>query len=234
MIFPRFRSNFIVFGTKKTKILKIHVRFCKIQNRPIFPDIVSKSEIITPSELEAILILRLRIFFCKKKICGWSGMNLLIKVYSPRGDKIQGKKTVSPCLWNSLNIGSLEANFFLFWFYFVRETWFLHFADVDFPNFDLKSNLKLKLSKFAVNLQDSGTENQWRWPENGVFRTKVERFHDWGVFCIVWAMLLHQFVIGMMKKLYNLKHSEKTLPKSVTCGRIHFNTGTRPILYEWM
>ena len=81
MIFPRFRSNFIVFGTKKTKILKIHVRFFKIQNRPIFPDIVSKSEIITPSELEAILILRLRIFFCKKKICGWSGMNLLFNLY---------------------------------------------------------------------------------------------------------------------------------------------------------
>ena len=29
---------------------------------------------------------------------------------------------------------------------------------------------------FTVNLMDSGTENQWRWSENGVFRTKVERF----------------------------------------------------------
>ncbi len=71
----------MVFGTKSTKILKIHVRFFKIQIRIIFPDIVPKSELQTPSELEVILIWSLNIFFRKKKYYGGSGMKLLFNVH---------------------------------------------------------------------------------------------------------------------------------------------------------
>ena len=46
-----FELNFNVFTGKKTKMLKIHVRFFKIQIGFHETDVLSKSEPITPSEL---------------------------------------------------------------------------------------------------------------------------------------------------------------------------------------
>ena len=66
--FPaEFEPNFNVFTGKKTKMLKIHVRFFKIQIGFHETDVLSKSEPITPSELREKFEKLKNVFFWPQK-----------------------------------------------------------------------------------------------------------------------------------------------------------------------
>ena len=62
-----FGPNLNVFTGKKTKMLKIHVRFFKIQIGFHETDVLSKSEPITPSELREKFEKLKSVFFWPKK-----------------------------------------------------------------------------------------------------------------------------------------------------------------------
>ena len=86
-----------------------------------------------------------------------------VKVYSPSGtSELEKKICFFPTLVTSSIIGGFEYFFFLSCSILFGGYDFLDFADVDLLNFGLKSSLKLKSSKFTVNLVDSGTGNQWK------------------------------------------------------------------------
>ena len=73
--------NFNVFRGKKTKIVKIHVRFSKIQFGVHETDFLSKSELKTPSELRVKFEkLKSIFFFIEKKIDLVKNMILPFKV----------------------------------------------------------------------------------------------------------------------------------------------------------